>query len=348
MKNKGLALIILGLILSLSSRLYASGNKPSDFLEAYCGSKVLEQAFSNLGIHPDSQAKALGELNSLADKNRGFNSLYEIKLAAEKAGLNTKALKITLDRLSSLAKDTQIIANITGNRHFCLIRNIGKDKVSVYIPGLNYTELSMSYSQFLEYWDSVALLISKRNINLDHYKYYSGLVTDEQLKNIIGAQSCSNSQQTGGSVQNGSDSSSGRQDPSTSEPVNLKNGGLFLRITDITIPTRSLPLNLKRYYNNQVVSEVTGWTPELGAGSWSIENNEYSGHGNRSCTEQKFSDFTLELDMQTIQPGSHYTWETGWINFRYTEDSSDLRKAKDCYYFLIHTDGKIELDKCKN
>ena len=343
---------------------FAEPVNTKDLLKAYCGSAVLKEAFVNLKLSTPRQDSAINELNQLADQQKGFNSLYEIELSARKAGLKTIVLKTDLINLRLLPKGSQLIVNITGNRHFCLIEDISEDKISVYIPGLNYERFSLTYNQFLEYWDNVALVVSKNNIRLNKYKLTYKSVTKNELKRILGAQPCENVTGntytytgSGGSGrltignssgQSTSDSSVARPAASTTEPVIIQNGNLFLTSEDITIPTVTRPLTLTRYYNAEIVSEIPGWHPEPGAGSWVIEDGEYSGQGNRSATDLKFKNFTLELDMQTIQPGNHYSWETAWINFRYAEDPNDQRKPKDCYYFLIHTDGKIELTKWRD
>lgn len=334
--------------------------------DGYCGLDVSRKVWQNLGVDQDSGDSVAEELRALAYENKGFNSLYELKIACEKAGFHTLALKIksvkNLKSLGLLIEDGQLIANITGNRHFCLIQGVDEEEVSVYIPGLNFKEPSLSHAQFLEYWDRVVLLVTKDKPDIKEYKKYFSTVNDKKLKEILGASSCENTcgsaksvsgigGTVSGTVGNGSgrnqpgSSGAQRPDASTTEPVVIRNGNLYLETDDINVPTIGLPLNLKRYYNSEIVSEVQGWLPEPGAGSWVIENGEYSGQGDRSVSDLKFKDFTMELDTKTIQPGSSSTWETAWVNIRYTESSADPRKAQDCYYFIIHTNGKIELAK---
>jgi len=122
----------------------------------------------------------------------------------------------------------------------------------------------------------------------------------------------------------------------TAGGVNLSNGNFSRIVRDLNIPGRGLPLNIIRTYNSQPVNLVAAWIPE--AGSWGIENNEYSGEGDRSISVGTWSDFTLELKMKTITPGDTLDYETGWINFRYIDKNNR-------YYFLIHTTGEIELSK---
>lgn len=362
MKKTKISLLIFAFSILCLKQAYAKTDTTSDLLKAYCGASVLTQVFKNLNLNSSQANSAIISLKAQADQNRGLNSLYEIKLAAEKAGLYTYALKTDFTTLCSLVKKGQVIANITGNRHFCLIDRITQKGIKVYIPGINFTHPTIPVSEFLETWGSSAvLLLTDKNLNLKKYAGNYKFVSEIELKNILGGQGCANASGPGfgvgssgrgsqgnGSGKSGSDSSNAAADSVTTEPVVIQNGNLFLNYNDIVVPTRGLPLKLKRYYNSEVVSEVQGWLPEPGAGSWAIENGEYSGQGDRSTSDLKLQDLTLELDMQTIQPGAHYSWETAWVNIRYTEDPNDVRKAYNCYYFLMHTDGKIELAKWQN
>jgi len=122
----------------------------------------------------------------------------------------------------------------------------------------------------------------------------------------------------------------------TSGGVNLSNGNFFRVVQDLSIPCRGSALNIARTYNTQPINIVAGWTPE--AGSWGIENNEYSGEGDRSMSQNSFQDFTLEAKIKTITPGEHFDYEVAWLNFRYIDKNNR-------YYFLIHTNGDLELAK---
>ncbi|MCM8787505.1 MAG: DUF6531 domain-containing protein, partial [Candidatus Omnitrophica bacterium] len=326
-----------------------------------CASFVLERVFNNLRIPKEKQKILLEELNLLALHNRGMNSLWEIKVILQRLKIKTTALKVRLEDLQDLISYGVLIANITGNHHFSLIEKIEGQNMLVYIPNLNQQYLKIPFEFLRNNWDGVILLVGRSNFG-ENRNYQT--VSDEELKTITGGQPCDNVTGNGGEertpngvvrwssgngpAENISPSSNARAASVTAEPVNIQNGNLFLEVEDISVPTCSLPLNLTRYYNSQVTSTVEGWLPEPGAGSWRIENGEYSGEGDRLTSDLKFQDFTLELDMQTIKPGGHHTWETAWINFRYIEDIKIPRKPKDCYYFLIHTDGRIELAKYKD
>ena len=169
MRKYKIILVILSLIVIGTPQIYAEQVKPSGFLEAYCGSAVLEEALKSLALNSDKQENAIKELNLLADQNKGFNSLYEIKNSAQKAGLQTKALKTDVETLRILAREGQLIANITGNRHFCLIQNVTENTISVYIPGINYSYPVLPVTHFLESWDNIVLLVSNKKINLKKY-----------------------------------------------------------------------------------------------------------------------------------------------------------------------------------
>ncbi|MFA7114137.1 MAG: DUF6531 domain-containing protein, partial [Candidatus Omnitrophota bacterium] len=362
------------------------------FLKAYCGERVLEQAFKVLEITEDESSKAVTKLHMSAQENKGFNSLYEIREAARESGLKAVALKGDISMLKNLSEHGVMIANITGNRHFCFIKEVKDNSVFVYIPGLNKEWVEMRYEEFAKTWDSVVLLLSDENIDESVYNGRCSRVSDTELKDIIGAQACANTlggsaslfvggssedfiqmratefrqKQENGYIEpssidsegkltintgNGSnvgmvDSAEGvRSDPVTKEPVNIMNGNLFVENSDINIPSIGMPLKFTRYYNTQVTSHVQGWMPEPGAGTWVIEDGEYSGQGDRTISVDKFKNFTLELDMRTLKAGEDESWQTARVNFRYEPQKDDVRKVNNGYYFLIHTDGKLELCK---
>ncbi len=354
---KNLVLFISGFLflLAWSPKSIGAGLLSCSINRAYCGSEVFEMASRNLGLTKGYQSAA-NHLRSLADQNRGMNSLLEIKKAAETAGLNVEAIKIDLENLYLLKGKGVFISNMTGNRHFCLIKDATLKEVTIYIPSINHPLVSMPVSLAKENWAKVVLLVSREKIDLESYKNIYTPVNNEYLMTIVGGESCCNvSGGSAGGFTSGNGSASGASDSSTgtpgstktSDPVVIHNGDLSLAIDDLLVPTRGLPLKLKRYYNAETVSEVDGWQAEPGAGSWVIENGGYSGQGDRSTTNLSFQDLTLELDMQTIKPGASYPWEVAWVNFRYIADTVDPRKAKDGYYFLMHTNGKIELAKWK-
>ncbi|MFH0855559.1 MAG: RHS repeat-associated core domain-containing protein [Candidatus Omnitrophota bacterium] len=364
MRKLKLAFIVLSLLIIPLNQTLADQNSSFGFFKAFCGPDVLSRAFIGLGLAPRKTSGAMAKLNAQAAQKKGMSSLYEVKLAAQECGLKTQALKLNLAGLRVLANQGQLIANTTGNRHFCLVRKVSDNEVAVYVPGINYPDITISSEEFLQSWDRIVLVVSNKPIDLKALKGQFEFVGNEKLKEVIGGQGCGNisghgsgytgaggpgrESQGNGPAKNNTDSSDGRADSTTDEPVVIRNGNLFLDYADIQAPTRSLPLSLKRYYNSEVVSEVPGWLAEPGAGSWCIENREYSGQGDRTTSDLIVNNFTMDLDMQTIQPGPHYAWETAWVNFRYTEKTSDPRKAQDCYYFLIHTNGVLELSKWKS
>ena len=83
----------------------------------------------------------------------------------------------------------------------------------------------------------------------------------------------------------------------------------------------------------------TDWS--VASGTWGIANQEYSGNGGLSLSQiSSWANFNLDVDAKTITPGQN-SWDTAFINFRYTDN-------QNYYYFLIHTDGQLELTKLKN
>src|SRR3989338_570308 len=125
----------------------------------------------------------------------------------------------------------------------------------------------------------------------------------------------------------------------TKEPVLLQNGNLQLTSQDIDIPGRGLSLNLTRIYNAQISSDVDGFGPEDGSGSWVIENMEYSGNGGESFSKYSYDDAVIEASLKTITPGV-FDNEVGTLYFRY--------QGFSYYYFLIHANGDLELSKIQN
>jgi RHS repeat-associated protein len=123
----------------------------------------------------------------------------------------------------------------------------------------------------------------------------------------------------------------------TEDPVNIRNGNSHLLVEDIGIKSRGPDLQVTRKYNAQMISAIEGWTPE--AGTWVVEDEEFSGEGDRIVSNNSYTDLTLDVDMRTITPGEldHYV---GWINFRYVDLSNT-------YYLNIRKGGILELSKIK-
>jgi len=321
-----------------------------------CAGEVFQKALADLNVTGNTDGP-LQQLGNQAMANRGTNSLYQIKTAAQDAGLHVRAIRMDLRNLHLLKGKGVFIANMTGNHHFCLIQSADSENVTIYIPEVRHPQVKMPISFVKREWDSVVLLISKESVDLRPYRQAVRPVSDRYLKTIFGGANCGNASgaspggiPVGNGAGNTGSAPSGTapEDVTSKEPVVIRNGNLFLDVNDISVPTRSLPLSLVRHYNAQVVSQVADWQPEPGAGSWAIENGEYSGQGDRSVSTENHKDFTLELDMKTVQPGANYPWETGWVNFRYVPNATDPRKVQDGYYFVMQTDGKIELAKWRN
>lgn len=332
----------------------------------YCGSATVSQALANLGVDADKTRKAVKLLDFLADRRHGLNSLAELRNVARDAGVHAEAFKVKPDALPHLAKQGELIVNVTGNLHFALIERIDAESVTLYIPELHFQHPQFRRKEFLGSWDGVALLLANDEPELTGRQKEVALMPDEELKRIFGGQNCTNvpavrSQVTVGNrtVNDNKGNEPGRsevpsdegnsgKDKKTEDPIVIVNGNMTLTNEDIAVPTRGLPLQLTRYYNAQTVSEVPGWNPEPGAGSWAVEGGEYSGQGDRSASDLVLRDFELELDMRTVEPGRYHTWETAWVNFRYQPHPDNPRFPFNAYCVLIHTDGIVELSKITN
>lgn len=126
----------------------------------------------------------------------------------------------------------------------------------------------------------------------------------------------------------------------TKEPVLLQNGDLSLTSQDIQIPGRGISLDITRIYNSQLSSTVDGWAPEDGSGSWLIENLEYSGDGGEAFSKYSYQDAVIEADVKTVTAGE-FDNEVATLYFRFNNSAY-------YYFFLIHTDGSLELSKIRN
>ncbi|MBI3616225.1 MAG: DUF1080 domain-containing protein, partial [Candidatus Omnitrophica bacterium] len=364
--------------LPLVAALWATGLIPSsagadgawESGSSSCGTQVLKELFDRLGLEKEpersaSASRLLLQLQAQANLQKGLNSLYEIQQAAQEVGLQTLALQTDLETLPKLLSHGQLIANVTGNMHFCLITGMDTRGVTIYDPGLNFKTPALPLRFFQQAWDGTVLVVSRQPLNLEELAAGGSglLLSDARMKAILGGESCGNCTGSGGTFQgaggsgrwsrgngadpNSSNSSNGRESTKTQEPVQIRNGNLFLEVTDVTIPTRGMPLEFTRFFNAQTVSEVPGWLPEPSAGTWTVENGEYSGQGDRSTSDLSGQDVTVTVDMQTLQPGAN-PWDVGWVHLRYAESASNPRDVSNSYYFLIHTNGTLELSGWKN
>ena len=161
----------------------------SDLLKAYCGAAVLKEAFANLSVVSSLRDSALQEVIAQAGQRKGLNSLCELKEAAsKKARLKVRAVQVKFEDLRDLFQKGQLIASITGNRHFCLIRQIDGDQIKVYIPGINYENPVIRKEEFLEAWDNNVILIVSNSEIRTNFPF----VPDDKLQEIFGGQPCLN------------------------------------------------------------------------------------------------------------------------------------------------------------
>ncbi|MBI3323585.1 MAG: DUF1080 domain-containing protein [Candidatus Omnitrophica bacterium] len=130
---------------------------------------------------------------------------------------------------------------------------------------------------------------------------------------------------------------------STTEPVKLDNGNLFLPVTDMRIPGRGLGLELTRTYNSQVITPFPhNW--DTGLGTWVVENGEASGEGGQNWHPGRgWGDFQLSVRMKTLAQDPEgvspdLEFYVGWIHFRFKDYENQ-------YQLLLKTTGVLELVK---
>jgi len=331
----------------------AAGSPLDSRASSFCGPQILSKIYEKYDV--DS---SITEIERHATSHYGMTSFFDLTEDAARKGLVSFGFENgTIAFLEEALRHGSVVFNNRG--HFSLIEKIEDGLVYIYDPGFGVQHYFMGPVIFDSHWDSRGLIISNqppdllaelKEMALSHGVRFS---TDEMLRASQGANPCSNISGTGGpgftwSQGNGAtsnswgDSYSGNHAAaSSSDPVNLQNGNLFLRAEDMKIPALGMPINVTRYYNSQTITELEGWIPDAGSGSWTVENGEYSGEGDRSFLETLCNDFSLDVDMRTVKPGLSYPWEVAWINFRYFD-------ADNRYYMLIKTDGWLELARRKN
>ena len=353
------AILLLCISAAWSSNTSVSGSEPATDAERHCGPACLAVALRNLGVDEAKIEATVQKLDEIADRRHGLTSLLEIRDAARTADVTAVGVKCNTAALASIASDAQAILNATGNLHFGLVEDWGERDVQLYVPGLNTEHPRWRVDRFIGTWNNIALLIGQEPLPTLEQGGKFQLVDDETLATVLGGDYCANVTGTGhtamlptGSrkaITSGSGAPAS-DDTLSADPVVIRTGNLALTADDLTIPARGMPLQLTRSYNSQIVSEVPGWTPEPGAGSWAVESGEYSGHGNRTLSDVELRDIIVEADVRTVHPkGVHgETHETAWIHVRYTESPKNRRFVGNSYYVLIHTDGTVELCKFKN
>jgi|GEM_PF-1128542 len=333
--------------------LLAAGSNTDSRASSFCGPQILYRIYERYNV--DS---SITEIEKHAAFHHGMTSFFDLAEDASRKGLVSFGFeKGTIAFLEDALRQGCIIFNNRG--HFSFIEKIEDGVVHIYDPGFSFEHYFMGPVIFESHWDSCGLIISNQppgllaTITETALSHGVRLATEDMLRASQGANPCSNINGTGGpgftwSQGNGAtsnswgDSYSGNHAAaSSSDPVNLQNGNLFLRTEDMKIPALGMPINLTRYYNSQIISELDGWIPDAGSGSWTVENGEYSGEGDRSFLKTLCNDFTLDVDMRTVKPGLSYPWEVAWINFRFFD-------ADNRYYMLIKTDGWLELARRKN
>ncbi|MDP3786784.1 MAG: RHS repeat-associated core domain-containing protein, partial [Candidatus Omnitrophota bacterium] len=103
------------------------------------------------------------------------------------------------------------------------------------------------------------------------------------------------------------------------------------------------------YYKNVTITGTSSWKDtfdsdsgewEPQSGTWALELGEYSGESGLSLLKGILTDFVFTTDFKTVTPGQN-PWDVAFLNFRYTDNQNN-------YYFLIKTDGTLELTRWKN
>ncbi|MBP9854381.1 MAG: DUF1080 domain-containing protein [Candidatus Omnitrophica bacterium] len=343
-KKLSLQVFIFFMLAFMVSVATAGATKQIDHLP-FCGPEMLEYIYKHYSI-----PYSLEHIKDYASKHYGLTSFADLAEDARGHKLKTFAFKNgDVDFIKKVIKEGLIVFN--NNGHFALIEKIEGDSVYIYNPRFGFENYSMHRRIFESHWDGTGLVISNKKIRAAKAVKKGKLgkicyMSERERQESRGANPCSNCGGLGGpgfvySVGNGALYNKKNISASTSDPVNLQNGNMFMNITDMNIPARGQDLTLTRFYNAQTVSEVDGFIPDEGAGSWVIENGEYSGQGDRSFTKSTFDNFTLELDLKTVTPGATYPWEMAWVNFRFFDKNNR-------YYVLIKSDGVMELARRKN
>jgi len=303
-----------------------------------CGPKVLQKILLILG-----KTISLEQLIEETDTIKGQTNFAGLLQGAKKEGLWALGVKTDISTVQKLLnKGYFFIAHVGGNKHYVLIQDISKKWVIGYNPAVHSQEWKLPYSTFKSVWKNEGLIVWKPS-QLDFQLITLGmalplgfesqmkLLPSARLKSIWGGTICQNCNEDGGPRKGGA---------TTGKLVELSNGDVMMSVTDINIPAVGPDLLLERTYHTQLFSDIEGWQPEGGTGSWSIKDGAYAGSGDRSTTEDEWEDVEVELEVKTTEPGETYNYETAWINVRYQNDDNR-------YFFLIKTNGDIELTRRK-
>ncbi|MBU4376584.1 MAG: DUF1080 domain-containing protein, partial [Candidatus Omnitrophica bacterium] len=291
------------------------------------------------------------EIAELAASDKGTTSFWGLKMAAEEKGFIAKGLKTDISHLKELADTGYVIVILSENRTYVRVKDVSDWFVNVHNPSGYPKADSISKDEFGREWDGKVLFIQTQEQSQETAPAPLG---NQPLAESMEAAALSSEPQvvslSEGEMQTteGSNPCANPAGPAgpdnkeeTEDPVILTNGNLHSTEADFFIETRGLiPLELTRTYNSQVVSDLEGWQPEGGAGPWAARDGVYNAYGDRNLTTRSWKNFTLTADVKTITPGTN-PWEVAWVSFRYTD--RDNR-----YYFIIKTDGILELTRVVN
>ncbi len=314
-----------------------SHDKGTGYNKYACGPQVLSLVLQRLG-----KSQTYERLFSLSSTQGYQTTLEGMRQALLAEGLNVQCHRATLSDLPDLARDSLLICH-TKRNHYVLVTRSDEKWLTMIDTYMGPGELRLPPAVFGTLWDGVVLAVSAvppaKTLQL-------AAIGSEEAKRIVGGQTnCENTPASNSPDNGAGGGKKGNQQKNTKEPVNTTTGNFFLEKTDLAIPGRGFGLDLARTYNAQTTSIIEGWMPEVGAGTWVIEDGEYSGEGDRAQNDRvlvtpRTSFAAITLDMQTIQPGANYGYEVARVNFHWTDENNR-------YYALLNVDGRLELTRYK-
>ncbi|MBI1882931.1 MAG: hypothetical protein HYS08_01830 [Chlamydiae bacterium] len=323
---------------------------PSLELGGDCGPKVLKEILGTM-----EQNISLEELIKITDTTKGQTSLSGLRNGAQSLGLLALGIKSNTENLEEILNQGYfVIGHVGGNKHYVWIKEVDEKWVKGFNPAVSAKNWKIPRKIFEKMWKGEALVIKtvdSQQSMVDSIKkkdfvflwtmdcrlwtsfIRSGVIEflpESRMNTIWGGETCANSYCDGGEQKGGT---------KTGEPVELSNGDLVMGAKDIGIEAVGPDLVLERTYHTQIFSDIEGWTPDDGTGSWSVENGWYAGAGDRSLADNQWENVSVSLKMQTIGTWAK-DYHVAWVNVRYVDEQNR-------YYFLMKTTGILELTKFK-
>ncbi len=295
-----------------------------------CGPVVLSAVLHDLG-----RPRALERLVEQTDTVQGRTSLAGLRQGALAEGLGAVGIRTDLEGLRALlAVGVQVVAHFGGNEHFVLVRSLDERTLYGLNPAVSAERgWTFPLTAFDASWSGEALAIAASRDVLERALADANVerLGTDRMDAIRGGSGCNNCGGGGGIVPGGGGTS-------TREPVEVSNGNLWFSFTDWLLRAIGPDLLLGRFYSTQVFSDIEGWQPDSGTGGWAVRNGAYVGSGDRSYSTETWENLYLALELQTVEAGDSYDYETAFVNFRVQDEDNR-------YYFLIKTDGTLELTK---